>query len=118
GRGVLSVLSSVAGDRGRTKNKTYGASKAGLSTWLEGLRAALHGTGVLVQTVKPGPVRTPMTAGYGGPRLLLAEPERVARDIVRGLERGRTTVYTPGYWRFVMAVLRAVPEALARKVPG
>jgi decaprenylphospho-beta-D-erythro-pentofuranosid-2-ulose 2-reductase len=71
-----------------------------------------------VQTVKPGPVRTPMLAGYKGPKFLLAEPAHVARDIVRGIERRRTTVYTPGYWRVVMAVIRALPEFLARKVPG
>jgi decaprenylphospho-beta-D-erythro-pentofuranosid-2-ulose 2-reductase len=116
--GFLSVLSSVAGDRGRAVNKTYGASKAGLSAYLEGLRAALHGTGVLVQTVKPGPVRTPMTAGYKGPAPLLADPRTVGRAIVHGIERGKTTIYTPGYWRAVMAVIRALPEFLARRVPG
>lgn len=114
--GVLSVLSSVAGDRGRAAQKIYGATKAGLTAYLEGLRAALHGTGVLVQTVKPGPVRTPMTEGYQGPAVLLAAPETAARDIVRGLERGRTTVYTPGYWRPVMAVIRMLPEAIAKRI--
>lgn len=118
GAGFLSVLSSVAGDRGRASNKTYGASKAALTAWLEGLRGALHGSGVLVQTVKPGPVRTPMTADYKGPAALLADPARVARAVVRGIDRGRPTVYAPGYWRLVMAVIRALPESLARKVPG
>jgi short-subunit dehydrogenase len=112
------VLSSVAGDRGRARNKTYGASKAGLSAWLEGLRASLHGTGVLVQTVKPGPTRTPLTADYKGPAALVAAPGTVARAVVRGLERGRTTVYAPPYWRFVMGLIRLLPEFLARKVPG
>ena len=116
--GFLSVLSSVAGDRGRVGNYTYGASKAGLSTYLEGLRAALHGSGVLVQTVKPGPTRTPMTREYEGLALLLSSPETVARTIVRGVERGRTTVYAPGYWRLIMAIIRQLPEFLARKVPG
>jgi short-subunit dehydrogenase len=118
GAGFLSVLSSVAGDRGRASNKTYGASKAALSAWLEGLRGALHGSGVLVQTVKPGPVRTPMTAAYKGPAALLADPARVARVVVRAIEQGRPTVYAPGYWRYVMALIRALPEFLARKVPG
>lgn len=116
--GFISVLSSVAGDRGRAGLKTYGASKAGLSAYLEGLRAALHGTGVLVQTIKPGPTRTPMTADYKGLAALVAAPETVARTVVRGLERGRTTVYAPGYWRLIMAIIRALPESLARKVPG
>jgi len=117
-RGFLSVLSSVAGERGRVKNRTYGASKAGLSVFLEGLRASLHGQGVLVQTVKPGPVRTPMTAGYRGPGFLLAEPETVARDIANALERGKTMVYTPGYWRPIMALIRALPEAMLRRIPA
>lgn len=118
GEGFIAVLSSVAGDRGRAANKTYGASKAGLSAWLEGLRAALHGTGVRVLTIKPGPVRTPMTAGYKGPAFLLADPARVATRIVDALERGRAVTYAPGYWRGVMALVRALPEALARRVPG
>jgi hypothetical protein len=118
GAGFLSVLSSVAGDRGRAGNKTYGATKAGLSAYLEGLRASLHGTGVTVQTVKPGPTRTPMTADYKGPALLVAAPETVARALVRGLERGKTTVYAPGYWRLIMGIIRMLPEFLARKVPG
>lgn len=118
GEGFISALSSVAGDRGRAGNRTYGASKAGLSAYLEGLRASLHGTGVLVQTVKPGPTRTPMTSEYQGPAALLASSESVAGAIVRGLERRKTTVYAPGYWRLVMAVIRALPEFLARKVPG
>jgi decaprenylphospho-beta-D-erythro-pentofuranosid-2-ulose 2-reductase len=120
GGGFISVLSSVAGDRGRAANKTYGATKAGLSAYLEGLRASLHGSGVLVQTVKPGPTRTPMTlnAGYKGLALLLAEPDGVARAIVKGILAGKTTVYAPGYWRWVMTIIRTLPEFLARKVPG
>ena len=78
----------------------------------------MQGTGVRVQTVKPGPVRTPMTDGYKGPAILLAEPEAVARDIVRGIRSGKAVVYTPGFWRLVMAIIRALPESLARKVPG
>jgi len=118
GSGFISVLSSVAGDRGRAGNRTYGASKAGLTAYLEGLRASLHGTGVLVQTVKPGPTRTPMTREYEGLPFLLASPEAVARAVTRGLDKGKTTVYAPGYWRFVMGIIRLLPEFLARKVPG
>jgi short-subunit dehydrogenase len=118
GAGFLAALSSVAGDRGRAANKTYGASKAGLTAWLEGLRASLHGSGVRVMTIKPGPVRTPMTAGYKGPAFLLADPARVAARIVDAIERGRAVTYAPGYWRYVMALVRALPESLARKVPG
>jgi short-subunit dehydrogenase len=118
GRGFIAALSSVAGDRGRAANKTYGASKAGLTAYLEGLRASLHGSGVSVLTIKPGPVNTPMTAGYKGPAPLLADPAKVARRIVDAIDRGRAVTYAPGYWRGVMALIRALPESLARKVPG
>jgi short-subunit dehydrogenase len=116
--GFIAALSSVAGDRGRAANRTYGASKAGLTAYLEGLRASLHGTGVQVLTIKAGPVRTPMTAGYKGPAPLLADPAKVARRIVGAIVRGQAVTYAPGYWRWVMAIIRALPEGLARKVPG
>jgi decaprenylphospho-beta-D-erythro-pentofuranosid-2-ulose 2-reductase len=118
GHGFIAALSSVAGDRGRAVNKTYGASKAALTAYLEGLRSALHGSGVSVHTIKPGPVRTPMTAGYKGPPPLLADPAAVARRIVNAIDGGHAVTYAPGYWRWVMAVIRALPEFLARKVPG
>jgi decaprenylphospho-beta-D-erythro-pentofuranosid-2-ulose 2-reductase len=118
GTGFLAALSSVAGDRGRAANKTYGASKAGLTAYLEGLRASLHGSGVSVLTIKPGPVRTPMTAGYKGPSILLADPVKVARMVVDAIERRRPVTYVPGFWRWVMALIRTLPETLARKVPG
>ncbi len=116
--GFLAVLSSVSGDRARAKVKTYAASKAGLSAYLEGLRHALHAHGVRVCTIKPGPVRTPMTADYKGLPFLLADPEPVARAIVDGVERGRKEVYVPGWWRWIMAAFRMLPDALWRKVPG
>ncbi len=116
--GFLSVLSSVAGDRGRKKIKTYSASKAGLSTYLEGLRSSLHPHGVLVQTVKPGPVNTPMVGNYQGPSFLLADPKSVAATIVKAVGRRKAVVYTPGYWRLVMAMMRSLPEALMRKIPA
>lgn len=114
GSGFLCCLSSVAGDRGRAGNFIYGASKAGLSAYLEGLRGSLHGTGVKVVTVKPGPIRTRMTAGMGG--LLMASPATAARDIVRAVERGREVAYTPGYWRLIMAVIRAIPSPIFKRL--
>ena len=112
----LCVLSSVAGDRGRGKNAAYGASKAGLSAFLEGLRARLFSFGISVISVKPGPVRTPMTAQYQGPTLLLAEPEKVARDIFNGIRARKNVVYTPGYWRFVMAIIKHLPIFLLNRL--
>lgn len=112
GHGTLAVISSVAGDRGRPSNFHYGAAKAAVSTYCDGLRASLHGTGVNVVTIKPGMVATPMTAGMTLPKVLVASPERVARDIVNGIARGAATIYTPWWWRLVMLVIRLIPEAI------
>lgn len=112
GHGILAVISSVAGDRGRPSNFNYGAAKAAVSTYCDGLRARLHGTGVKVVTIKPGMVATPMTAGMPLPKALVASPERVARDIVRGIERGAATIYTPWWWRWIMLVIRLIPEVI------
>lgn len=110
GSGALAVVSSVAGDRGRASNYVYGAAKAAVSTFAAGLRHRLHGTGVRVLTISPGFVDTPMTAGIENKGALWASPERVAIDIERALESGFGVVYTPGFWRWIMRVVRAVPE--------
>jgi short-subunit dehydrogenase len=113
GGGTIVGISSVAGDRGRGSNYLYGASKAGLSALLDGMRHRFHGTGVRVVTVKPGMVNTPMTKGIVNPSSpLCASPHRVAEDIVRGIEKRSSQIYTPGYWRFVMAVIRNIPEQI------
>lgn len=112
--GFICGISSVAGDRGRGKVLAYAASKAGLSAYLDGLRHRLAGTGVLVQTVKPGFVRTRMTAGQASP--LVAAPERVGADIVAALDRRQATVYTPWFWRHIMGIIRLIPEPLFRRL--
>jgi len=110
-RGFLCVLTSVAGDRGRPRNHLYGSSKAAVSTYLQGLRARVAGRGLSVVDVRPGIVDTGLT--WGLPDLpLRAAPERVARDVVRGVERGRAVVYTPRFWRLVMAAIRAIPDRI------
>lgn len=114
GRGWISCVSSVAGDRGRGKVLAYGASKAGLSAYLDGLRFRLTGAGVFVQTIKPGFVRTRMTAGVKS--ALMAEPEPVARAIVSALDRRRETVYVPGMWRWIMLVIRWIPAPVFRRM--
>lgn len=115
GSGTLAVISSVAGDRGRQSNYAYGAAKAAVSAFLQGLRQRLHKQGIHVVTIKPGPVRTPMTA-HMITGTLTAEPETVARAIVRGMERGSAVVYTPWFWRPIMAIIRAIPEWLFRRL--
>lgn len=109
--GTLAVISSVAGDRGRKSNYIYGASKGGLNIVLDGLRHRLHGTGVQVLTIKPGFVATPMTA-HLPPSPLFAQPARVAQDIVRGIRKRRSVVYTPPFWSLIMLAVRNCPAIL------
>lgn len=115
GHGTLAVISSVAGMRGRPRNFTYGAAKAGLSTWLRGLRSRLWPSGARVVDLRPGPVITPMTEGH--PRnALFATPEGLAGPIVRALDRGGPrVVYLPAYWGPIMAVITRLPEWLFQR---
>jgi decaprenylphospho-beta-D-erythro-pentofuranosid-2-ulose 2-reductase len=113
--GVIAVISSVAGDRGRQSNYIYGAGKAALSAFLSGLGQKLHPKGVSVVTIKPGFVISPMTAAFKH-GALWATPDAVARDIVRAMDRGTAVLYTPWFWRAIMAVIRAVPERVFRRM--
>jgi len=113
--GFICALSSVAGDRGRQSNYFYGAAKAGLSTYLQGLRNRLFPAHVKVITVKPGFVDTHMT--YGRPvLLLLASPERVAKGIFRAVTKGKDVVYVPWFWRFIMLMVQSIPEAIFKRL--
>ncbi len=115
GGGTLCVVSSVAGERGRKPIVMYGASKAGLSAYLEGLDHKYQPQGLRVITIKPGFVKTSMTDGLKPPPFA-GEPEQVARDIVRGIDRGTPVVYTPGMWALVMLVIRWLPRFVMRKI--
>ena len=115
GRGFLAAISSVAGDRGRQSNFIYGASKAALNTYLQGLRNRLHPRGVHVLTIKPGFVDTPMLDGQKKSPLV-ASPQRVARDINRAIRRSRNVIYTPWYWRCIMFVIRIIPESIFKRL--
>lgn len=109
GHGAIAVISSVAGDRGRQSNYVYGSAKALVSAFASGLRQRLAKKGVHVVTIKPGFVDTPMTAHLPkGP--LWARPEQVARDITSAIDKGRTVVYTPGFWRLIMLIIKHIPE--------
>ena len=111
GSGAIAVLSSPAGDRGRASNYVYGAAKAAVSTFSSGLRHRLHPKGVRVLTIEPGFVDTPMTSGFEK-GILWTTPERVAVDIKRALKHGFGVVYTPWFWRWIMVIIRALPERL------
>lgn len=109
GHGHLAAITSVAGERGRPRNYTYGAAKRGLGCYLEGLRSRLHPRGVRVHDIKLGPVPTPMSAGHPQ-NFLWGEKRAVAHGIVRAMERRWHTVYLPRSWRLVMGVVRLLPE--------
>jgi decaprenylphospho-beta-D-erythro-pentofuranosid-2-ulose 2-reductase len=116
GHGTIVVLSSVAGERARKSNYMYGASKAGADAFAQGLGDSLAGTGVDVMVVRPGFVKTKMTAGRD-PVPFSTTADVVAEEIVRGLARGSHTVWAPPVLRVVMSALRHVPRPLFRRLP-
>ncbi|HEY1027659.1 MAG TPA: SDR family oxidoreductase [Pseudomonas sp.] len=116
GSGSIAVIASVAGDRGRLGNYLYGSAKAAVSVFCSGLRARLFKSDVHLLTVKPGFVDTPMTQGLALPGLLLAQPDRVAMDIVRALQKRRSTLYTPWFWAPIMLVIKSIPEFVFKRL--
>jgi decaprenylphospho-beta-D-erythro-pentofuranosid-2-ulose 2-reductase len=115
GGGTLCVFSSVAGERGRKPVILYGAAKAGLSRYLEGLDHKFRARGLRVVCVKPGFVRTAMTDGLPEPPFA-GDPDGVARTVERALDRGTPVVYAPAPWRWVMLVIRFLPRFVLRRV--
>jgi decaprenylphospho-beta-D-erythro-pentofuranosid-2-ulose 2-reductase len=113
--GVLAVISSVAGDRGRKSNYLYGSSKAGLSAFLGGLRNRVDREGVTVLTIKPGPVKTAMTAGMKGSEKF-ADVDKVASSIANAIDKRGDTLYVPFQWQPIMFVIRNIPERLFKKL--
>ena len=112
GHGFIIGISSVAGLRGRKSNYVYGSAKAGLNVYLAGLRHRLFRRGVIVTTVLPGFVRTKMTETLDLPQRLVADPADAAEAIYHGWQKGRAVVYAPGFWRWIMLVIRMMPEAI------
>ncbi|MBI3255854.1 MAG: SDR family oxidoreductase, partial [Candidatus Andersenbacteria bacterium] len=113
--GTIAVISSVAGDRGRKSNYIYGSAKGALTLFLAGLRNRLANSGVDVITIKPGFVDTPMTASLKK-GLLWAQPETVARGIVRAMKKKQSIVYLPWFWRYIMFIIRSIPENIFKKM--
>ena len=112
---TLCVFSSVAGDRGRKPVVLYGATKAGLSRYLEGLDHRFFARGLRVICVKPGFVRTSMTDGLPIPPFA-GDPDDVAARVLTAIDRGTPVVYAPPMWEVVMAVIRMLPRAIMRRV--
>jgi len=116
GNGVIVGISSVAGDRGRQSNYIYGSAKAGFTAYLSGLRNRLAKAGVHVMTVKPGFVHTKMTEHLELPAPLTAEPGQVAEAVFRGVEKRRNVVYILWMWRWIMLIIRHIPEFIFKKM--
>jgi len=116
GRGTVAIIGSVAGDRGRKANYTYGASKGLLSRYAEGLDHRLAGSGVSVVLLKPGPTDTPMAADHKAQGKRLASAEDVARVIVRGIDRKKSVVYAPPVWQLIMLIVRHIPRVVFNKL--
>ena len=113
--GSIILIGSVAGDRGRRSNYTYGASKAFVDTYARGMQHRLAVTGIRVSLVKPGPTATPMTAGLSGYNKM-ASPDQVAREIVAASAKGKDVLYTPRIWKLVMLVVRNIPSAIFNRI--
>jgi short-subunit dehydrogenase len=116
GQGCIGVITSVAGERGRPRNYTYGAAKGGLNVFLQGLRSRLYRRGVTVVTIKLGPVDTPMTQHHQK-NVLFADASSVARRIVAALDAGKSEPYVPAFWGAIMPVVRNTPERLFQLLP-
>jgi decaprenylphospho-beta-D-erythro-pentofuranosid-2-ulose 2-reductase len=116
GRGCIGVITSVAGERGRPRNYTYGAAKGALNVYLQGLRSRLFRSRVSVVTLKLGPVDTPMTADHAK-NALFARPRDVASSIVRALDAGVPEAYVPSFWGAIMPIVRGTPERVFQLLP-
>jgi short-subunit dehydrogenase len=114
--GRIGVITSVAGERGRPRNYTYGAAKGALNVYLQGLRTRLYPSGVSVTTLKLGPVDSPMTRDHKK-HALFGKPDKVARDIVRVIDARAAEAFVPSFWSLIMPVVKSTPEALFQKLP-
>ena len=115
GAGTIVGISSVAGDRGRRGNVVYGATKAALNAYLESLRSRIERKGAYVVTIKPGPVDTPMTNGLKMPGMI--SPERAAAEILLAAQTHVRVAYVPGKWRYIMAIIRFIPDSIFKYLP-
>ncbi|MFC4171991.1 SDR family oxidoreductase [Microvirga sp. GCM10011540] len=116
GSGTIIGVSSVAGDRGRGSNYVYGAAKAGFTAFLSGLRNRLAPKGLRVVTVKPGFVRTRMTAGIKLPPVVTAEADEVGRAIFAAVEKGGDVIYVRRVWRPIMMMITGIPERVFKRL--
>lgn len=116
GSGFIAALSSVAGDRGKQTNYIYGATKAGLTCYLEGLRVRMFKSNVTVTTIQPGFVDTKMTFGLPLPGPLVATPEQAGRAIFHAVRSGKDEAYVPFFWRYIMLIICNIPRRVFKKM--
>lgn len=116
GSGSIGVISSVAGERGRQMNFLYGSAKAGLTVYLSGLRNRLFKSNVSVTTILLGPVYTRMSEGHNLMPVLTAKPEQAAEEIIHAVIKKKDNVYILWYWRFIMMIIRSVPEFIFKRL--
>ena len=116
GIGHIAIIGSVAGDRGRRTNYIYGATKALLATYAEGLAHRFANDAVKVSLIKPGPTSTAMTAKLAAQGRKLADPAVVASQIVQGLDKYKPVIYAPGVWRYIMFVIRHLPRSVFNRL--
>ena len=114
--GMIVGISSVAGERGRGSNYIYGSSKAGFTTYLSGLRNSLFKHNVRVITVKPGPVRTKMTNNIKISKLLSSNPYDVSSQIIRSIRKNKDIVYIRWYWRWIILIIKFIPENIFKRL--
>jgi hypothetical protein len=116
GKGTIAGISSVAGERGRMSNYFYGSAKAGFTAYLSGLRNRLFHQKVHVLSVQPGFVYTRMTEGMPLPKPLTATPEQVAETVYGGVMKKKNVVYVKWFWRWIMLVIKTIPESMFKKL--
>lgn len=115
-KGIVVGISSVAGERGRQSNYIYGSAKAGFSAYLSGLRNRMFKENVHVITVKPGYVYTKMTENLNLPKLLTANPGEVADNIYGAVKNKKNTIYVRWMWRYIMLIIKLIPESIFKKL--
>lgn len=114
--GTIALIGSVAGDRGRKSNYVYGAAKGLVTRYAQGLQHRFAGSGVKVVLIKPGPTDTPMTAHLKDKGAKLAPVESVAKQIIKGIESGKSVIYAPGKWQLIMMIIRHLPTFIFNKM--
>ncbi len=114
--GFIICVTSVAGIRGRKSNYTYGAAKSALITYLSGLRNRLHKKNISVITIIPGYVKTRMIKNIKTAKVLTVSPKFIAKRIKESHRKAKDIVYAPKYWKYIMWVIKTIPERIFKKL--